>query len=334
MLNRRDLLLHSLGWSGMLYLGAAVAADAPAAGAVGKRKLRFGEFNPAHEQLDLFAGMEDGRLQVKMICKDSTEVSVLITNKTGKPLNVKLPYTFAGTPVPPVKKGKAAAEGKVGVLDGSRTVPANIELPESWEGVAGLGQQPGAGLGGGGGNQQQAVGGGGGGFGGGGQGGGAGGGGFFNVPPEKVVQLKAPLVCLEHGKKEPNSATTYILKKVEEVASKPGVRELLELLGSGRLEQAAAQAAAWHLNNGMSWDELAAKAIERADGTREPYFNRAVLATAQLAAEASLRKAQDEFAAQKKIGELLQDSSSSSSSSSQSQSQSQFQSQSNSETSN
>lgn len=308
MLNRRDLLLHSLGWSGMLYLGAAVAADAPAAGAVGKRKPRFGEFNPAHEQLDLFAGMEDGRLQVKMICKDSTEVSVLITNKTGKPLNVKLPGTFAGAPVPPVKKGKAA-EGKVGVLDGSLTVPANIELPESWEGVAGLGQQPG-GLGGGGGGQQQAVGGGGLGGGGGGGQGGAGGGGFFNVPPEKLVQLKAPLVCLEHGKKEPNSAITYILKKVEEVASKPGVRELLELLGSGRLEQAAAQAAAWHLNNGMSWDELAAKAIERADGTRERYFDPRVLATAQMAAEASLRKAQDDYAAQKKIGELLQDSTS------------------------
>jgi hypothetical protein len=38
------------------------------------------------------------------------------------------------------------------------------------------------------------------------------------------------------------------------------------------MSQRAAQAAAWHLNNDMTWEELAAKRIKHANGTSEPYF--------------------------------------------------------------
>jgi hypothetical protein len=45
------------------------------------------------------------------------------------------------------------------------------------------------------------------------------------------------------------------------------------LLGSGQLNQRAAQVAAWHLSSGMSWQELIAKQLRFANGTRRPYFS-------------------------------------------------------------
>ena len=91
---------------------------------------------------------------------------------------------------------------------------------------------------------------------------------MFNVPPEKVGQLKVATVCLEHGKREPRAAIPYEIKPLDSVTTKPGVRELCAMLGSGQINQRAAQAAAWHLNNGMSWQELAAKRHRFANGTR------------------------------------------------------------------
>ncbi len=108
---------------------------------------------------------------------------------------------------------------------------------------------------------------------GGGMGGMGGGMGMMNVPPEQVGQLKVATVCLEHGKAEPRAAIPYEIKPLDGVTAKPGVRELCEMLGSGRINQRAAQAAAWHLNNGMSWQELAAKRLRFANGTSQPYFS-------------------------------------------------------------
>ena len=90
--------------------------------------------------------------------------------------------------------------------------------------------------------------------------------------PEKVGQLKVTTVCLEHGKREPREQVPYEIKPLESVTTKAGVRELCESLGKDQLSQRAAQAAAWHLNNGMSWQELAAKQLRFANGTRRPYF--------------------------------------------------------------
>jgi hypothetical protein len=41
----------------------------------------------------------------------------------------------------------------------------------------------------------------------------------------------------------------------------------------GQIDQHSAQAAAWHLQNGLSWQELAAKiGVKHIDGRKEPYF--------------------------------------------------------------
>ena len=69
------------------------------------RPAKIGPVVPNAESVDMFAAIEKGDIEVKLIPKDSTECRVTIKNKTKKPLNVKLPEAFAGVPV----LGQAAA---------------------------------------------------------------------------------------------------------------------------------------------------------------------------------------------------------------------------------
>jgi citrate synthase len=135
--------------------------------------------------------------------------------------------------------------------------------------------------GGGGGGGGQAMGGGMGGMGGGmmggmgGMGGGGMGGmgmGMMNVAPERVAKFKATTVCLEHGKPTPRSSMKYEIVPIEQVTDKAAVREVCRRLGVGQVPQRAAQAAAWHLNNDMTWEQLLKKELRSMAGNR-PYFS-------------------------------------------------------------
>ncbi len=163
---------------------------------------------------------------------------------------------------------KDSTESRV-LITNKTDQPLSIKLPSTFAGVPVLAQALGGG-GGRGGNQSQSTGGG---MDGGLGGGGGGGGGFFNIAPEKVGQLKVATVCLEHGKKEPHAAVPYEIKPLEEVSQKPEVQELCRMLGAGKIPQRVAQVAAWHLNNDMSWDQLANKQLRFANGSTAPYFS-------------------------------------------------------------
>lgn len=225
-----------------LACGSALVSFAVSAAERKPTKLKYGEYNPAHQSVEMFEAIEAGQIEVKLIQKDSTQARVLIENKGDEPLNVKLPEVFGGVPV--------------------------------------LAQRaPGAGGGAGGGNsnsnsgssQNQSSGGG---FGGGGGGfGGGGGGGFFNVAPEKVANLKVASVCLEHGKDEPRAAIPYKIVPLKEVNDDPALAALLKSFANGDCDQRTAQAAAWHITDKMSWDELTAKQIHRLGGQSYPYFS-------------------------------------------------------------
>ncbi len=95
----------------------------------------------------------------------------------------------------------------------------------------------------------------------GGMGGGMGGmgGGMFRVEADKTRKAKVPCVCLEHGKKDPNPRMKYKIVPIEQINNDPRVSKLCELLGKGRVAQNTLQAAAWHIANGLSWEELAHK---------------------------------------------------------------------------
>jgi hypothetical protein len=90
-----------------------------------------------------------------------------------------------------------------------------------------------------------------------------------------VAKIKLPIVCLEHGKKNPSAQVPYEIRTVDSFTQDDRVKELLVMLGEGNLDQRAAQAVAWHFANGMSWDELAAKKIHHlGSSVDEPYFSR------------------------------------------------------------
>jgi hypothetical protein len=106
----------------------------------------------------------------------------------------------------------------------------------------------------------------------GGMGGGMGGG-AFSVPPEKTKILKITTVCLEHGKKEPSSRMAYKLVALDTFSTDPKLQVILASLGRGELSQKVAQAATWHVANGLSWDQLAGKKIDRLGRPDDAWFS-------------------------------------------------------------
>ncbi len=235
-----------------------------------RKPIKNPKFDPAGEPVEFFAAMEAGQIEAKLIPKNALGGNVLIENKTDKPLNVQIPEAIVG-------------------------VPMNFQFGGGQQGGFGGGGQQGGGQGGGGQQQQGGgVGGGqqGGGQGGGGQGGGAGG--FFSVPAERVVSLPFNSVCLEHGKPEPTSSSRYKLVPVAQVSQDPVLYELLTVVGTGKVDSQAAQAAAWHLTDDMSFQQLASKSVTHLGGQPPtPYFSMAQLQGAQQLLGLSTRKAEE-----------------------------------------
>jgi hypothetical protein len=283
-------------WVGLVLLNWVAFAD-EAAQASGRKKPVI------HEKvIDLFAGMKSGEIEVKLIPKDATQANVLIENKTDQPVTIRLPEAFAGVPV--LKQaGIGGFGGPMGGFGGRRGGRAGL-------GGGGLG---GGGLGGGGfgGGGNQGFGGGFGGLGGfggglgglgglGGFGGGLGGlgglgGGFFNVEPGKVGKIKVTTVCLEHGKEDPNPRVPYTIVPIEEFTDKPEVIELCKMVGRGEVPQNVAQAAAWHLANGKTWQELAEldRHFSSLTGRREKFFTLAELRAAMTVVQAAVQRAEE-----------------------------------------
>ena len=156
------------------------------------------------------------------------------------------------------------------VVENKTKQPLNVRLPEVFAGMPVLAQaaDPAA----------QAA------------GGAAGGAAPFNVAPERTRRITVPTLCLEHGKPDPNSRMAYELKPLDTISDKPEVAELLKRYGRGEVNVRVAQAAAWHLQNGMSWKELAAKELRHARRPNEPYFSRAELMAALNVTKAIAKK--------------------------------------------
>lgn len=212
------------------------------------------------EALDLFAAEQAGQIEVKFIAKNDHEGNILLTSKLPEGVKVRLPDAFVGDPV----------------------------LAQFGGGGGGNFGGGGGGLGGGGGGQQSVGGGGGGGGFGGGQGGG---GGVFSVAPERTTKIEVPLLCLDHGKTDPSSSKPYKLRPVNAETDRPEVVELLKAFGTGELNHQAAQAAVWHLNNDLSWQELASKLTGTVRNmNRSPYFSRGQLETALAYAHEARRR--------------------------------------------
>jgi len=85
------------------------------------------------------------------------------------------------------------------------------------------------------------------------------GGGMMHVAPEKQLKVKVTTVCLEHGKRDPNPKMAYKMIPAEQFTSDPRVIGICKMLGNNLVTQNTAQAAAWHLTDNLSWQQLASK---------------------------------------------------------------------------
>jgi len=287
MISRR-LVLHQALFAaavfGVLFSATAVSQAESKRSEARKPVLTHPKFDPTAERVGLFEGMEDGRLESKMVAKDSTGGFVIISNTSDQPLTVDLPEAFVGVQVLKQLGGLGGGLGGGGF------------------GGGGLG----GGLGGQQGGQQQNVGGGlggqqgglgGGGLGGGGLGGG--GGNFFSIPPEKAVKVPYVSACLNHGKAEPNPRIEYKIVPVEEYTQDAVLTELIKMVGTGRIDQHSAQAAIWTRTDNMTWQQLAAKSSRAIGGGVNYYFNPTNIATAQVlmaTAEGRVREAEGKTA--------------------------------------
>lgn len=112
--------------------------------------------------------------------------------------------------------------------------------------------------------------------------------GSFVVQPGKQRSFRFATVCLEHGKPEPSPRVAYRLVSLESFSKDARLPVVMAALAGGRVSQKAAQAAAWHVASGLSWERLAAEMIDHAGGDPdEPFFAAADLAAARgLVAEA------------------------------------------------
>ena len=252
------------------FIVAMLPALVHAVEPVKKSPAKSGAMGKVEPQVvEMFEAMKSGQIEVTFIPKDATEANVLFKNKTDKPVLIKLPDAFAGVPV----------------------------LAQFGGGCMGMGGMGMGGMGGGGMGGMQGMGGGMGGMMGGMGGMGMGGmgmggmGGFMNVGAEKVGKLKVPLVCLEHGKKDPNPRVKYEIRPIETFTQKAEVIELCKMVGRFEIAQNSAQAAAWHLSSGLSWEELAMKdRVRLLNGYTEKFFTpEEIVFAARISVEAHRR---------------------------------------------
>ena len=130
--------------------------------------------------------------------------------------------------------------------------------------------------------------------------GGGGGGGVFNIPPGRTGRLEVKTVCLEEGKPDPKSRIEYVIQPLDALNSDPKIYEMIRMLANNEISQPAAQAAAWHVTDGLSWQELLVKnRVERMDGSFIRYFHPDHLRFAQQIVVAAAERADARAKAQR-----------------------------------
>jgi hypothetical protein len=228
------------------------------------------------KQVEMFSAMDEGILSVEYIGKDATTANLIFRNRGDEPLDVALPEVFGAVHV--LQQGMMG--GGMGGMGGMGGGMGGMGGMGGGMGGMGGGMGGGQGMGGGMGGMGGGMGGMGGGMGGMG-GGGMGMGGMMRVEPDRPRKMTVATVCLEHGKADPNPKMKYKVVRLSEVNPSGEINELCRALGRGQVSQNIAQAAAWHIANGLSWQELASKPRMISEYTGiEYYFNPAEIQNA------------------------------------------------------
>jgi hypothetical protein len=223
---------------------------------------------PEGEPVEVFSALEKGQIEVQLIARDPARANLLVRNKTDKPLNIVLPAAFAAVPVLAQLQNDLIANDRnrndsrlpqpLGVVPGMNNWPGPPVMNVPGRNVGAPNVPPGF---------------------------------WFNVAPEKVGKLKLTSVCLEYGRPNPGPRFKYQIKPIQSVTDKPEVAELCAMLSRGEIGQRAAQLAAWHLNNDISWQKLASMRQKLPIGSR-PVYTRRELRAGQEAAEKAVKLAE------------------------------------------
>jgi hypothetical protein len=294
---------HLWALVGALAISAGLTAAAADSSRESKKVVSALKPDDSLEHLDVFAGIERGVLDVRLVPQDEFGGNLLIENKGDKPLNVDLPPAFIGKQVLKQAPGQQPQQqpngfgqlsGLAGQTGGGSQVigggagsgTGNNGVGNNGVGNNGFGNNAGAGPGGG------------------------NGAGFFSVPTDKIVRVPYRSVCLEHGKPAPSSRMTYRLGKVEEFQDDPVLVETLKIVADGEHDKQAGQAAAWHVASKLSWKQLREKSIQHIGHPATRYFTKETLVRAQTIHETALARAEERDAKSVKAADAATEASS------------------------
>ncbi|MBL9082794.1 MAG: hypothetical protein JNK76_13355 [Planctomycetales bacterium] len=242
-------------------------------GLAGVRSLEAAE--PA---VDLHEAIAAGTVEAKVIARDAYHLRVFLKNPAKTPLTVEIPPVLAARPVlaqavlaqqnffnPGGQNGSSIfGQGQQSNNNQTQAVSGGAPFMSLSSSMNSSGQGP---------NNQP-------------------GGAVFAIPPESVREFRVGTVCVEHGKPNPRSIIKYELVRPEEVGVGPELQEVLIAARGGKLDRDVVQAAAWHLANDKTWDELGKMSTWVALNARAPIFKSSELAAAkQLVAAAEKRVA-------------------------------------------
>jgi len=270
-------------WAVVLCFGVVCGTTALGANSKSKEKTQNAVETPS-KTVKLFDAIQDGLVDVKVTAYDSKHAKVSVKNKTTEPLKVDLPTSFALVPVLPQYGGGYGGGGY------GNSGYGNSGNGSSGYGSNGGGYQSSGGGYGSSGNGSNGYGSNG--YGSNGYGNSGGYGRSYNIPAEKIVSQTLHTVCLDHGKADPNPKVRYEIRPIADVTKKTEVQVLCQMLGDGYVDQSVAQAAAWNLNNDMSWGELNAKTRRVMGEPERPYFEPGLLEAAQKITEEAAKLAE------------------------------------------
>lgn len=98
--------------------------------------------------------------------------------------------------------------------------------------------------------------------------------GTITVKPGRRAVRTVGTVCIEYGKREPAPRIPYRMVPLTAAVSgaDPRLSAVLQALVGGGYSQRAVQAAAWHITDGRTWEQLAAEKIDQAGGDPDIQF--------------------------------------------------------------
>lgn len=195
----------------------------------------------------VFDAVKTGKVDLRVVPRDAHQVTLLVRNTTAGVLKIRLPGVLAAVPVLP-EPGSTTTRPRqqTQALGIGYSSPALLRQTTDNRGVPAIH-----------------------------------GGGVFSVSPGKVVRKTLKSVCLQYGIPEPGPRDKYKLAPIDEVISNQQVSQLLGYLTPAN--QRVVQLAAWHLNNKMSWNQLAGVRIPPGNGrSNQPFQRRELEAAYQL----------------------------------------------------